>query len=122
MDGRRPLQRVTAICMAIFVALALRTPAAADGELQTGSTGQIAVDGVAMDDVLHDVPHVGCSFVLDFSGYDDRTRTATIQLVGQEPTGGGELVDDSFAFGNAGRVKLDLGASLADVDPDPQHG
>ena len=115
----------------LLSALALAAPAAADGDAPAGNNGHIKIDDVAMDDGSENVPHPGCTFVVDFFGYDVGTRTATLVFEGQEPTGGGELLVDSWTFEvtsretgnelNASRT-VDLSSALAGIEPHPLQG
>jgi len=122
MVSRVLFRDVSLICLAILAALEVGTPAAADGEIPHGNTGVIAVDDVAITDVMQDVPHPGCRFVIDLSGYGAGSRTATIQVVGREPTGGGELFVDSLAFEGSSREAIDLSAEVSRIEPDPVRG
>ena len=120
-----------AVGTALLTALALAAPAAADGDAPAGNNGHIKIDDVAMDDGNENVPHPGCTFVVDFFGYDVGTRTATLQFEGQEPTGGGELLVDTWTFEVTSRETgnelntsrtVDLSGALAGIEPHPQQG
>ena len=122
---------LAALGATLLSALALAAPAAADGDAPAGNNGHIKIDDVAMDDGNENVPHPGCTFVVDFFGYDVGTRTATLIFEGQEPTGGGELVVDTWTFEvasrdtgnelNASRT-VDLSSALAGIEPHPLQG
>ena len=122
---------LAALGTTLLSALALAAPAAADGDAPAGNNGHIKIDDVAMDDGNESVPHPGCTFVVDFFGYDVGTRTATLRFEGQEPTGGGELLVDTWTFEvvsrdtgnelNASRT-VDLSGALAGIEPHPLQG
>src|SRR3954451_18143262 len=125
------LRALAAIGTAAVATIASIAPAFADGDAPPGNNGTIKVDNVAMDDGNENVPHPGCTFVVDFFGYDVGTRTATLDFEGQEPTGGGQLLVDTFTFDVASRDSgnqldvsrtVDLTSALAGIEPHPQQG
>ncbi|HEV8683538.1 MAG TPA: hypothetical protein VGS09_12320 [Actinomycetota bacterium] len=67
-----------------------------------GNNGTIKVDGVEFDDHPNNEPHVGCTFQIDFYGYDegDLFATATFELhpPTTSPTGDDLLLDDTDIF------------------------
>ena len=96
-----------------------------------GNNGTVKIDGVAFDDAPNNEPHVGCSFQVDFYGYDQGDLNATVTFEGQAPTGGGTLLTDTIAIGEdaaSGGTDLDasrtydLSAALANVTPQPNQG
>src|SRR3954451_18699295 len=97
------LRALAAIGTAAVATIASIAPAFADGDAPPGNNGSIKVDNVAMDDGNENVPHPGCTFVVDFFGYDVGTRTATLTFDGQEPTAGGELLVETITFDVATR-------------------
>lgn len=66
----------------------------AGGEDPRGNNGTVKIDGEAFDDGRGNEPHVGCTFQVDFYGFD-AGDTATITFTGQAPTGGGLLHSES---------------------------
>lgn len=66
---------------------------AADGDPR-GNNGTVKIDGEAFDDGRGNEPHVGCTFQVDFYGFD-AGDTATITFTGHAPTGGGPLHSES---------------------------
>jgi hypothetical protein len=60
-------------------------PAGADPR---GNNGTVFIHDVAGDDRPHNVPHVGCTFYVDFFGFDSDQVLST-SFVGQAPTGAG---------------------------------
>jgi hypothetical protein len=67
-----------------------------------GNNGTIKVDGVEFDDHPNNEPHVGCTFQIDFYGYDegDLFATATFELhpPTTSPTGDDLLLHDTDIF------------------------
>ena len=53
-----------------------------------GNNGAIFIHDVAGDNRPHNVPHVGCTFYVDFFGFDSNQVLST-SFVGQAPTGAG---------------------------------
>lgn len=120
---------LTALTVPAVALMALPAYGAADAP--NGNNGTIKIDGVAMDEGNENNPHPGCSFVVDFFGYDVGTRTATLEFEGQAPTGGGMLLTDTFTFEVASRESgnelnhsrpVDLTDELAGIEPHPQQG
>lgn len=66
----------------------------ASGGDPRGNNGTVKIDGEAFDDGRGNEPHVGCTFQVDFYGFD-AGDTATITFTGQAPTGGGLLHSES---------------------------
>src|SRR5207245_7465562 len=77
-----------------------------------GNNGTVKIDGVAFDDAPNNEPHVGCSFQVDFYGYDQGDLNATVTFAGQAPTGGGPRWTDTISIGQpAAGGRSDLAAS-----------
>ena len=53
-----------------------------------GNNGTVFIHAVAGDNRPHNVPHVGCTFYVDFFGFDSDQVLST-SFVGQAPTGAG---------------------------------
>ena len=97
-----------------------------------GNNGTVKIDGLAFDDTPGNEPHVGCTFQLDFFGFD-AGNTADITLTGQAPTGGGLLWSasnrlvstDAAGGGQDVDESITLSVSdlaLAGVTPHPKQG
>ena len=71
-----------------------RSEARSDGEDPRGNNGTVKIDGEPFDDGRGNEPHVGCTFAVDFYGFD-AGDTATITFTGHAPTGGGLLHSES---------------------------
>ncbi|MGQ0521507.1 MAG: LPXTG cell wall anchor domain-containing protein [Actinomycetota bacterium] len=98
-----------------------------------GNNGTVKIDGVAFDDHPDNEPHVGCTFQVDFYGYDQGDLDATVTFTYQPPTerpGDDQVVlTDTLAIGgDAAGGATDLDASktytldLSGVTPHPIQG
>ncbi|HSH60175.1 MAG TPA: hypothetical protein VK988_11145 [Acidimicrobiales bacterium] len=107
-------------------------PAWAQGD-PPGNNGTIKLDDITLDDDTdpNNEPHVGCSFGLDFYGFDEGDLVAEVTFEAQPPTGGGVLLQDSISIGGdpaGGGTDLDasrsydLSDALAAFSPHPQQG
>ncbi|HEX4905339.1 MAG TPA: hypothetical protein VFU93_07800 [Acidimicrobiales bacterium] len=125
------VRAIATIAATLGIGLAFAAPAAAQSDAPAGNNGHIKVDDVPIDDGSENVPHPGCTFVVDFFGYDVGTRTATLTFEGQDPTGGGQLMVDTWTFEvatrdtgnelNASRT-VDLSDALVGIAPHPKQG
>jgi hypothetical protein len=59
-----------------------------DGHNPPGNNGTVKIHALPGDTGHHNVPHPGCSFVVDFWGFD-ADQTLTVSFAGQAPTGAG---------------------------------
>lgn len=80
---------LTALCTAAGIAGA-PSAYAADQDPK-GNNGTVKIDGASFDGSRGNEPHVGCTFHLDFFGFD-AAQTATITFTGQAPTKTGTLL------------------------------
>jgi hypothetical protein len=96
-----------------------------------GNNGTVKIDGIPFDDAPNNEPHVGCSFQIDFYGYDQGDLHASVLLQGWPPTGGGTLASDSVFIGQdaaGGGTDLDasrtydLSSALKGIQPQPNQG
>jgi hypothetical protein len=87
-----------AVALAACLALAsLATPAFAD---PPGNNGTIKIDNVVFDDDSDNEPHVGCTFQVDFYGYDEGDLFADVTFETQPPTEPAKvLLTDSVFIG-----------------------
>ena len=80
---------LTALGSALFIvsvpAIASTGAAAPPGN-PPGNNGTVKVDGVDFDDHPNNQPHVGCTFQIDFYGYDEGDLNATVTFEDQAPT------------------------------------
>src|SRR3954451_16940230 len=71
---------------AVAVAVAGGPAVAAD---PLGNNGTVKVDALPFDSAPDNQPHVGCTFQIDFYGFDKGSYNATVTFEGQSPTGRG---------------------------------
>lgn len=64
-----------------------------------GNNGTIKVDGVEFDSHPDNQPHIGCTFQVDFYGYDLGEYFADVTFEAQAPTGDGVLLTDTVFIG-----------------------
>ena len=121
----------------IISAPALASPDATEvaPAMPPGNNGTVKIDGVAFDDVPNNQPHVGCTFQVDFYGFDEGDLNATVTFEDQAPTADAGLTVTS-GQGNPSTVFIgedpagggtDLDASETYVlaftgEPHPQQG
>jgi hypothetical protein len=101
-----------------------------------GNNGTIKIDGTPFDDLPNNEPHVGCSFQVDFYGYDAGDLDATVTFEAHPPTlREGEdqvLLEDTVFIGeddnSGGGSEAGLDASdtytldFAGITPHPVQG
>jgi hypothetical protein len=90
------------------------TQLASAGPNPPGNNGTVKVDDTPFDDAPDNEPHVGCTFQVDFYGYDEGDLDATVTFEAHPPTGDRQvLLTDTVFIGeddNAG------GGSQAGLD------
>ena len=70
-----------------------------------GNNGTVKVDGTPFDNAPDNQPHVGCTFQIDFYGFDQGDLNALVTFEAQAPSGSGVLLQDDVFIGedsNAG--------------------
>ena len=121
---------------AALAALVIGAPAPAGAQANPpGNNGTVKVDGVVFDDHPDNEPHPGCSFQIDFYGFDEGDLVADVTFEAIAPTGQVDpLLDDTVSIGeddNSGggseagldaAVTYDLTEALAAITPHPQQG
>ena len=60
-----------------------------------GNNGTIKIDSNPVDNDNNNEPHVGCSFTLEFFGYDSGSQVATVSFSAQAPSGSGPVTPSS---------------------------
>jgi hypothetical protein len=122
---------LVAIAALLLSLVAVVRPALAD---PPGNNGTVKIDGVEFDNAPDNEPHVGCTFQVDFYGFDAGDLNADVTFEAQPPTGTAVLLTDTVAIGedsNAGggseagldaSVTYDLSDALATFTPHPQQG
>jgi hypothetical protein len=100
-----------------------------------GNNGTVKLDDLAFDDHPNNEPHVGCSFQVDFYGFDQGDDLfASVTFETQPPTGNELTLEDEVFIGedsNAGggseagldaSATYDLSGILQSIEPHPQQG
>jgi hypothetical protein len=77
----------SAVVLSVSVVGATALAGVARADVTNGSNGTVKVDGVAFDDGLGNEPHVGCTFQLDFYGFDVGTDSVDVTFTAQPPSG-----------------------------------
>jgi hypothetical protein len=120
-----------AAALAACLALAsLATPAFAD---PLGNNGTIKIDNVVFDDHPDNEPHVGCTFQVDFYGYDKGDLFADVTFESHEPTGPVQVLLTDTVFigeddnsGGGSQAGLDASRTYTldfdAIEPHPQQG
>ena len=105
-----------------------------NGNGPPGNNGTVKIqEADATDEIPDNDPHVGCSFKIEFRGYDQGDLEATWELAAQPPSGNGTIVKNgSVDIGEdpaGGAPDLDAtvlvtltDADLAGLDRHPQQG
>ena len=132
MLSRAALAASGAVALAAVVGVAGPAGAQAD---PPGNNGTVKVDGVVFDDHPNDEPHPGCTFQVDFYGFDQGDLDADVTFAAIDPTGAVDpLLSDTVFIGeddNSGggsepgldaAETYDLSAALAAITPHPQQG
>ncbi|MGI8518875.1 MAG: hypothetical protein ACR2ME_11170 [Acidimicrobiia bacterium] len=118
----------------VFIAsMVWLAPAASSAPNPPGNNGTVKIDGLAFDDHPGNEPHVGCTFQVDFYGYDEGDLFADVTFAVQPPTGPFEVILTDEVFigeddnsGGGSEAGLDASETytldLSAYDPHPQQG
>ena len=98
-----------------------------------GNNGTVKIDGLAFDDAPDNEPHVGCTFQVDFYGYDQGNLNAHVTFESHPPTGPVQVLleDDVFIgeddnSGGGSQAGLDASETytldLTGIPPHPIQG
>jgi hypothetical protein len=98
-----------------------------------GNNGTVKIDGLAFDDAPDNEPHVGCTFQVDFYGYDQGNLNAHVTFESHPPTGPVQVLleDDVFIgeddnSGGGSQAGLDASQTytldLTGIPPHPFQG
>ena len=85
------------------------------GTRPPGNNGVVKVDARPFDDAPDNEPHVGCTYQIDFYGYDEGDLEATYLLELHSPTGSGTLLTGTTPIGEdpaGGGTDLDASVTL----------
>ncbi|HEX2577748.1 MAG TPA: hypothetical protein VHK88_15455 [Aquihabitans sp.] len=89
---RRLLALAATTALAAAVALP-SAPSAGQAGDPPGNNGTVKIDGVEFDDAPNNEPHPGCTFQVDFYGFDAEVGDATVTFELQAPTADGRTLD-----------------------------
>jgi hypothetical protein len=81
---RRSKPLLLATVLALLAVASLASPAWAQDP--PGNNGTVKIDDVPFDDLPNNEPHVGCTFQVDFYGYDEGDLDATVTFEAHPPT------------------------------------
>ena len=121
------------VTASLTLAAALAPPVSAQGG-PPGNNGTVKIDRLAFDDHPNNEPHVGCTFEVDFYGFDLGDLWADVTFEAHPPTGHGVLLTDRVFIGhddNSGggseagldaAADYDLTAALAAFTPHQNQG
>jgi hypothetical protein len=98
-----------------------------------GNNGTVKIDRTTFDDAPNNEPHVGCTFQVDFYGYDQGNLDASVTFESHPPTGPRQvLLTDTVFIGeddnSGGGSEAGLDASetytldFDGIQPHPQQG
>ena len=82
-----------------------------------GNNGTVKIDARPFDTAPNNEPHVGCSFQVDFAGFDRGNLSATYVLELWPPTGSGVLLRGSVPIGKDGAGGATDADAAVTVDP-----
>jgi len=88
--GRRAIEVALGMGIAAFL-LGATAPVASAQQDPGGANGTIKIDGVAFDEHPDDEPKPGCSFQVDFYGFDADDPSAEVVFTAQGGTGDGVI-------------------------------
>jgi hypothetical protein len=90
---KRLVITLIAVWAAVAAGFAIASPfnATANGANPPGNNGTIKLDRVEFDQVPNNQPHVGCTFQVDFYGFDAGAFNATVTFADHPPTADGGL-------------------------------
>ncbi len=116
----------------MLLALVVAAPVAAKNP--AGNNGTVKIDALDWDNHPNNEPHVGCTFEVDFYGFDEGDLWADVIFEAHPPTGQGVLLTDSIFIGgddNSGggseagwdaSRQYDLTSALSAYPVHPQQG
>jgi len=126
---------VSMVAGALFLVASIPARADADPGGPPGNNGTVKIDGVEFDSHPDNEPHVGCTFQVDFYGYDEGELFADVTFEVHPPTGNEVILEDNDIFigeddnsGGGSEAGLDasrtydLTSLLANFEPQPQQG
>jgi hypothetical protein len=118
---------------AAMVAGALLSGLASAAPNPPGNNGTIKIDGTPFDDAPNNEPHVGCTFQVDFYGFDEGDLFANVTFEAHPPTGPVQVLLTDTVFigeddnsGGGSQAGLDASATYTldfdGIEPHPNQG
>src|SRR5512133_1800132 len=83
---RRLLVVIAALSAAATATFLAGAGSASAGPNPPGNNGTVKIDDTPFDDLPNNEPHVGCTFQVDFYGYDEGDLDATVTFEAHPPT------------------------------------
>ena len=132
--GRKAMLALTGVVGAVAVPAAIFFAAPANAAPNPpGNNGTIKIDDSPFDDAPNNEPHVGCTFQVDFYGYDEGDLDATVTFEAHPPTGDRQLLLTDTVFigeddnsGGGSEAGLDASQTytldLTGIEPHPNQG
>lgn len=96
MTSRRLLRGAGIVTTA---ALAASLMAGGSVAAAPGNNGTVKIDGDPFDSHPNNEPHVGCTFQVDFYGFDEGDLYAHVTFTAQPPSGRGIILEDDVFIG-----------------------
>src|SRR5262245_13355818 len=116
----RLLRRAGLTLAVLAASLAIAVPVSA----APGNNGTVKIDGEAFSDLRNNEPHVGCTFEVEFFGFDTGGGlTALVQFELQAPSGTDTLLINSpVPLGSDGKASKMYTLDFGDLAAHPQQG
>ena len=86
-----------------------------------GNNGTVKIDGVEFDSHPNNQPHVGCTFQVDFYGFDEGDLDAVVTFALQSPTKAGRTLTVTSGQGNPSTVDIGEDPAGGGTDVDAQE-
>ena len=122
-----------AVAVAAVPAALLLGPTANAAPNPPGNNGTVKIDRIPFDSHPNNQPHVGCTFQVDFYGYDEGNLNAAVRFESHPPTGPRRVLLTDTVFigeddnsGGGSTAGLDASEtytlSFAGIQPHPKQG
>ena len=119
MNKMRRHGRIAAVAGVLALGALVFTGAQGFAEDPVGNNGTVKIDGIDFDQYPNNEPHVGCTFEVDFYGFDEGDLNAKVRFLVWPPTGDRmELLRDTVFIGEDPN---DGGGSLAGLDAERDY-
>ena len=95
--------RTGAVVAGVALAGLVAAPAVATGKDDPGNNGTVKIEGLDFDAIPNNAPHQGCTFNVEWYGFDE-TAESTVTFELQKPTAG-----DGYDLEVEGKSPVDVG-------------